>query len=704
VSAFPGQVETMDAEEQRHNLNPSQRRHLLTSCQYADKLLSEIESVLAASQSKSPFPRFKPDISPGQAKVVQDYISRMRAQLLRILASHGIPIPPAMFGSAHSIRVTLGFVDIAFDEVRPKRMLGYGALPPAAGTQLSGLVDEMHGIAARLAAYLAQGDAGGLAERLAHLQQAGTDIALVKALERAIGRQGLVEFRPALEHVVERFEGDTFEIAVFGRVSSGKSSLLNHIVGRDVLPVGVTPVTAVPTRLAYGSEPRATVWFADRKPERCAVERLADFVTEQCNPANREHVTRIVVELPSERLREGIVYVDTPGLGSLATGGAAEAKAYLPRCDLGVALIDAGAALTEDDLATIQALFDAGTPASVLLSKADLLTPEDRQRATHYAVEHIESDLGLSLPVHPVSIKAGYAGLVEDWLGREILPLYGRRAELSRQSLSRKIGALRLGVEAALKARLERSEHPLGTAPAGYAGLETELRKAAGRIVEAREECTKLAEGLLSCDDALMRSAAEAIAAAWKSDPVSAKDAGLLKAKLEAAAAEKSARIPALVEEAALKAASALERTAKALGAENRPDEDELLDVLKDLPRFDIGSLEARIAPSPIGALLGGRWARRGAERRIQKTAGRRIAAAAASHARVTEAWVRRAFTDLQRRFESYADPYRAQLARLISGKALASEERQSLTEDLAALAGTRASRPEPAEAPHAAV
>ncbi len=50
-------------------------------CQYADKLLSEIEAILVASQSKSPFPKFKPDISPAQAKVVQDYIARMRAQI-----------------------------------------------------------------------------------------------------------------------------------------------------------------------------------------------------------------------------------------------------------------------------------------------------------------------------------------------------------------------------------------------------------------------------------------------------------------------------------------------------------------------------------------------------------------------------------------------------------------------------------------------
>ena len=53
-------------------------------------------------------------------------------------------------------------------------------------------------------------------------------------------------------------------------------------------------------------------------------------------------MTRIVVELPSRGCRDGVVLVDTPGLGSLATSGAAETLAYLPRCDLGVVLIDGG--------------------------------------------------------------------------------------------------------------------------------------------------------------------------------------------------------------------------------------------------------------------------------------------------------------------------------------------------------------------------
>ncbi|HZT32535.1 MAG TPA: dynamin family protein [Bryobacteraceae bacterium] len=693
----------MDDEFDGHGLNPFQRGHLLTSCQYADKLLSEIEAVLSASQTKSPFPQFKSDISPAQAKVVQDYIARMRAQIVRILESQGIPIPAPKFGSVHSIRVTLGFVDIAFDEVRPKRMAGYGKVAPNAATELSGLVDEMQGIASRLDAYLAQGHSADLEKRLRRLEDAGSDVALVKVIERAMNRHGLVEFRPALATIIDRLETQAFEIAVFGRVSSGKSSLLNHIAGQNVLPVGVTPVTAVPTRLVYGVEPRATAWFADRKPEQFGIERLAELVTEQLNPSNREHVTRIVVELPAARLHAGIVYVDTPGLGSLATAGAAETRAYLPQCDLGIVLVDAGSTLTADDLATIQTLYDAGTPASVLLSKADLLSPDDRDRALRYMADAIRSELGVSPPVHAISVKAGHTGLLENWLQNEILALYDRHTELARQSLNRKIGALRLGVEAALRARARRPDRGRAGA-AKRRDLETELRRAAGTIAETRTACARLTDELRDSAAGLIRRAAAALVTAGEMALSPAESSGYLKARLEGAAAEDSARIALLIEEAARKAGRTLTRAARLLDMENRPEDDELSDVVKNMPRFDVGELEIDIWPGAAASVLGRRWAAGRVERRIKKTVGPQIAGAASTYERVLQAWVRRTLAELQARFDSYADAYRAQLARLAGDQAPGAEEKEALREDLAALAGAAGDELARQDAPGAVV
>jgi GTPase SAR1 family protein len=96
-----------------------------------------------------------------------------------------------------------------------------------------------------------------------------------------------------MDAIVKRLESPHFEIAVFGRVSCGKSSLLNHIAGRDVLPVGVTPVTAVPTRLARGDKLSSVICFAEVEPRIVPVEDLAEYASEQGNPGNEKHVTSV---------------------------------------------------------------------------------------------------------------------------------------------------------------------------------------------------------------------------------------------------------------------------------------------------------------------------------------------------------------------------------------------------------------------------
>ena len=305
---------------------------------------------------------------------------------------------------------------------------------------------------------------------------------MLKTLEPIINERGLVEFRPALSIILDKIESNNFQIALFGRVSSGKSSLLNHILEMDVLPVGVNPITAVPTRITHGSEPALTVTYLDRRQERVEIALLPELVSEQFNAGNIKHVTRIVVELPSRRLQDGVVFVDTPGLGSLATVGATETLAYLPQCDLGVVLVDAGSTLTQEDLSTLESLYEAAIPALVLLSKADLLSTEDRDRSVNYISDQISSQLGLKLTVHPVSIKGEYSRLLDDWFEHEIQPLCERHQELAQESVRRKTGALREAVEAALKVRIELAGKGSQEETKHLRGAETELRKATGKF------------------------------------------------------------------------------------------------------------------------------------------------------------------------------------------------------------------------------
>ncbi|MES2220226.1 MAG: hypothetical protein V4587_04585 [Acidobacteriota bacterium] len=110
-------------------LNEPQQRHLRVSCQYVDRLLGEIESVLHAAASKSPFSRYVAHISPVQSGVIEDHIRRMRSQLIRTLAWQQMEPQPAEIPARRAIHTDHCFIEIAIEEMRPSYMLDTAPCP-----------------------------------------------------------------------------------------------------------------------------------------------------------------------------------------------------------------------------------------------------------------------------------------------------------------------------------------------------------------------------------------------------------------------------------------------------------------------------------------------------------------------------------------------------------------------------------------------
>jgi GTP-binding protein EngB required for normal cell division len=657
VESTPNQPATLSANH---------KRHLLVSYQYADKLLSEVEEILMASQSKSPFPQYKNSLTLAQTKVVQDYIARIRSQMIHALASQNITPPAPERDSAHAIKVTLEFADIAFDECRSDQMRGYGAIPASLVPELDGMADEMRGLVRKLISYLSQGLGQALEARLRRLEGTLDEISLLQKLERIINAHGLVEFRSPLAVILDRLENTSFQIAMFGRVSSGKSSLLNYILQTDVLPVGVNPITAVPTRIVHGDQPRLLVAYIDNKREALPIGRLSELVSEKFNPGNSRNVARIVVEIPSTRLRDGVVFVDTPGLGSLAVSGARETLAYLPQCDLGVLLVDAGSTLTEEDLSTLQALYEAAIPAQVLLSKADLLAPEDRDRSLAYIGSQIRSFLGLEISVHPVSTESKCAYLTDGWFREQILPLYERHQELARQSVRRKIGALREAVAAALKTRISLSGKELqkeGKDRKRLKAIETRLRKATAKIEETRSACFQITDQVRDLAPFAISRAATAVAEIWsKGESAPGRAEETVVSSISEVGAYEGKQISEAIGSLAALMATALQEAGHVLNLESIPDEDELRSVIKEMPRLDLGGLSLKLRPASL-RFLGKGFIKWRVEGQLREAAEAPLREAFQAYARSLEAWMRRSVAELQRRFDEHADAIRAQLA-----------------------------------------
>ena len=69
---------------------------------------------------------------------------------------------------------------------------------------------------------------------------------------------------------------DHFQVVapLIGEFSTGKSSLVNALLGRSVLSVNITPETAVPTEICYSSDEHAVVFGSNGGTETISVDEF----------------------------------------------------------------------------------------------------------------------------------------------------------------------------------------------------------------------------------------------------------------------------------------------------------------------------------------------------------------------------------------------------------------------------------------------
>ncbi|MFZ0392293.1 MAG: dynamin family protein [Terracidiphilus sp.] len=676
-----------DAAATRHRgeLNSNQQRRLYITCSYIDKLLVEIEQVLHETASPSPFPRHVIDITPAQARVLEDHIRRLREQLLRSLAWQQIQPEPPEIPATRSVLSHLEFVDIAVEELKPSYMRGSGAVPTDAVDELTGVVYELRSIVQSMQRYIRQEFGINLQSRLEELEHTGHDVGLLRQLEEIVTRHGLVEFRSRIASLTHRLEDNNLEVALFGRVSCGKSSLLNALLDTNVLPVGVNPITAVPTKLRYGAALRAEATFASGRVEEVSLEEFAQLITEQGNPGNMRNVVRAMAEVPSPRLKKGILLVDTPGLGSLARRGAAETLAYLPACDLALLLIDAGVSLNDEDVGTLRLLYEGGIPSIVLLSKADLLREGDLDRVTGYIHAQLKQELGIDTRIHPVSSLPQYSPLLDQFFESELYPRFEQARSLREASVARKIGALRESVIAALETSLDREKRGQGAASLlDTHEIEVRLRSINGEIGELRSILFQAFLELGEQPDAIVTELAETIAARIAAGGKKHFTPVEISEWTHDAVQRRVDRAIARTRDSLMRAVGTLTDIAREMARSDLPSTEDAELMLREVPRFEMEIIPVNIAAARW------RWMGRSTVRALVRNTlrehlGPLLKEELHRYKRALELWTEQTSRKMVAFVNSFADAYRAQLNR-VRGLTAENEASPELPTDLARL------------------
>ncbi|MBR2221672.1 MAG: dynamin family protein, partial [Campylobacter sp.] len=167
-----------------------------------------------------------------------------------------------------------------------------------------------------------------------------------------------------------------------GQFSSGKSSFLNALLGSDILPTGVVPVTAKPTFIKYAPNYMLKILHNDGRDEYKNIDELSAFVDQR---HALKDVKNLTIYAPNEILKR-ISFIDTPGLNSRSDADTYETKMILKEAValIWISLIDNAARKSElDELNAIPS--DLRQNAIALLNQKDKLSDEDIARVLTHA-------------------------------------------------------------------------------------------------------------------------------------------------------------------------------------------------------------------------------------------------------------------------------------------------------------------------------
>lgn len=187
-------------------------------------------------------------------------------------------------------------------------------------------------------------------------------------------------------------ENPLIDVAILGQFKAGKSSFINSIIGKKILPVGVIPVTTVITRLQYGEQETARVKFFDGKALDISLNEVEEFISEAKNTANQKNVEVVDIELPSLEQYTGLRLVDTPGLGSIFKYNTELSEEWLPEVGAAIIAISSDRPLSENDLNLIRELMEFTPRVVVLLTKVDLLSEEQQKEVVKFFKDSLKRE------------------------------------------------------------------------------------------------------------------------------------------------------------------------------------------------------------------------------------------------------------------------------------------------------------------------
>lgn len=216
-------------------------------------------------------------------------------------------------------------------------------------------------------------------------------LGLLQDSKRLITDLNLEVLKQGWRSLYRAMHGIHFSVAVVGEFSRGKSSLINHLLDHEALPVGNLPTTAMLTKLVYGPQARI-LYYPNDGPRECLSLEQSSWEKLTINPLGNSPDGYVEIQLPEAWLQQtGIQLIDTPGAEDLCDKRISQVLDAIAGCDGVVIAVSALMALSLTEKTFIeQHLLSRKVPhIMVVLTRLDQVRVEERSSVIAYVKEKL---------------------------------------------------------------------------------------------------------------------------------------------------------------------------------------------------------------------------------------------------------------------------------------------------------------------------
>jgi len=236
-------------------------------------------------------------------------------------------------------------------------------------------------------------------------------IKLVDSIYTEVATRKVAEPPPALQFCRQRLKENQFKVLVIGEAKRGKSTFINALLGKDVLPTDVDIATSQVFQITRSDVEAYRVRFEDGSAQSINEADLPKFGSQvvhdtQGIPTLSDIIKWIEVEGPFKFLPPEIILMDTPGLGALYSAHSQITQRFIPEADAVIFVLDSNQPIVQPEVDLIKQISEITKNIMFIQTKIDQHRKEvweDIRKRNHQILSDKFGDVGLDTRVWPIS-------------------------------------------------------------------------------------------------------------------------------------------------------------------------------------------------------------------------------------------------------------------------------------------------------------